>query len=113
MRLEGILRIEYTAYAEGGARQRIIFYARPVDANAPPKSLADFESLGAEWISWPQLEKELKDGTKYLRGEEPYVWFKYVHEKLGPIAPISLLGSERDGFYHIADATRHSKGKNK
>lgn len=93
--LKGILRIEYSPFADGGARQRIIFFAHPKHPDASLKTIPDFESQCAEWISYEDLLKELKNGTKHLRGNEPFYWFKYVTEKK-PIYPMSILKGESD-----------------
>jgi hypothetical protein len=67
-----------------------LFLARPKDDNAVPKSIPDFESQGAEWISFDELEADLKSKKKHLRGDEPYHWFKYVHQKK-PVCPLDFL----------------------
>ncbi len=76
-------------------RQRIIFYAHPKNPNAPLKTIPDFESQGAEWISYDDMIAQVKDGTKHLRGKEPLLWFKYVEDKK-PIYPMSILKPEQD-----------------
>src|SRR5580700_11345397 len=43
--LDGVVRVEHTA-SPSGARVRVVFTATPVD-DAPPKAVADDESLGA------------------------------------------------------------------
>jgi len=93
VKLEGILRIEYSPYKDGGARSRVIFYARPIDPNQQPKTEPDYESLCAVWISFKDLKSELNSRKKHLRGKEPLVWFEYV-EKGGTIFPLSILASE-------------------
>jgi len=91
--LKGLLAVEYSPYPDGGARQRIIFYAQPKDPKAIPKQIPDFESQGAEWISFEEMVEDLKSKKKHLRGSEPYKWFKYVSEGK-PIHSITLLQPE-------------------
>lgn len=64
MELKGILAVEYSPFPNGGARERIIFYAHPKDVNAVPKTIPDFESLGAEWISFDEMANDMKLGKK-------------------------------------------------
>jgi len=91
--LEGILRIEYSPFEDGGARQRIIFFARPKDPNQAPKTIPDFESQGAEWISYEDMITDIKEKRKHLRGREPLDWFGYV-ERGGYICPMQMLTYE-------------------
>ncbi len=44
--LTGVLSIEYSASRDGHARMRAIFLAEPVDPDAVPKTLPDYESAG-------------------------------------------------------------------
>jgi ADP-ribose pyrophosphatase YjhB (NUDIX family) len=44
VQLEGILQIQYTPRPSGGGRERIVFFATPVNPNQPPKSIPDYES---------------------------------------------------------------------
>ena len=49
--LTGLLRIEMSHHA-GAMRMRYIFLARPVDeARTVPKSIPDYESVGAVWAT--------------------------------------------------------------
>jgi hypothetical protein len=95
IKLTGILRIEYSAFKGGGARQRIVFFAEPVDKDQKPKSEPDYESLRAVWITSEKLLADVKSGKKHLRGPEPSEWFPYVAGG-GPIHPISILAHEKD-----------------
>jgi len=54
--LEGVLRLEHTPHAQGTARCRIIFIARPAD-DTPPKQVPDEESLGAAWVTLTELDQ--------------------------------------------------------
>lgn len=70
-------------------RMRVVYYAEPKDLAAVPKSMPDFESLGAEWVTAEEvLSKKLK-----VRGMEPYLWIKYLEVEGGPIHPLAVLGS--------------------
>ncbi len=94
--LKGILRVEYSPFAKGGARQRIIFYAHPTDLNNfTLKTTPDFESLKAVWISYDEMMDQLSQKKIHLRGNEPFEFFSYVQQGL-PIHPIQLLGKEGD-----------------
>jgi hypothetical protein len=57
-------------------RMRVIFYAEPsaafIASGGMPKSVPDFESVGACWVSVKDMESGLK-----LRGLEPLVWSRY------------------------------------
>ena len=49
--LTGVLAVEYSADGSGGARMRVIFSAEPADEAACfPKTLPDYESVGAAWV---------------------------------------------------------------
>ena len=95
--LEGILSIEYAPHRHGKgdyyARQRVIFLAKPKYPDRPPKSDPDYESVGAEWISWPDLEKLVFSGKRHLRGGEPAHWFNYVQNG-GVVHSIRILAGE-------------------
>ncbi|KAL9653842.1 hypothetical protein ABK040_012903 [Willaertia magna] len=94
--LKGIIRIEYSPYKDGGARERIIFYGEPNDPHAQPKTIPDFESVGAEWFSYDEFEEYfLEKKTKHLRSHEPIDFFKYVHlgKQIYPIDLLTLEGS--------------------
>ena|ERR1700760_2986452 len=52
--LEGVLRVQQNP-AEGNARMRVIFVARPAGDQAP-KSVPDDESLGAGWFTVEDME---------------------------------------------------------
>jgi phosphatase NudJ len=83
--LTGVLRVEHSLIL-GGARIRAIFIAEPAD-DRPPKSEADAESLGAEWVS-------LDDLRNYsFRGPDVEALLRYVANG-GPVYPLAVLASE-------------------
>lgn len=94
IKLEGVLRVEYSPFPDGGARARVVFFASPEDPEAPLKSIPDFESLGAEWITYNEMEKRIKEKKMYLRGNEPLDWFGYITNG-GKVHPMSILTKER------------------
>ena len=52
--LKGILRMEYSPKTKY-SRLRVIFYGEPVDDSARAKTIPDFESVGACWVSIDDL----------------------------------------------------------
>jgi phosphatase NudJ len=84
--LEGIVRIEHSVRADGSARCRVFFLARPVD-ETPPKSVADSESLEARWVHPDEL-----DGYA-LRGDEVREALRAV-VRGAPVMPLALLTEE-------------------
>eukprot|EP01033_Poteriospumella_lacustris_P000130 gene130-81_t len=78
--LKGILAIEYNPcgldrrQSSYFVRMRIIFYAEPTAEGLQqlPKSRPDFESAGACWCSY----EEIQGGHVKLRGNEPQKWSK-------------------------------------
>src|SRR5216684_2915660 len=83
--LTGVLRIEHSLIV-GGARIRAIFIGEPAD-DRPPKSEADSESMGAEWVSIDEL------GNYPLRGPEAEALLRYVASG-APVYQLGLLASE-------------------
>jgi 8-oxo-dGTP pyrophosphatase MutT (NUDIX family) len=92
--LKGILGIEYnpcgmdrrqTSYF---VRMRVIYYAEPSEKGLRqlPKSRPDFESAGACWASF----EEIQSNRVKLRGAEPRKWAKYLEDG-GMVFPLSLL----------------------
>ena len=85
VKLDGVLRVEHTP-SPGGARVRVVFTASPVD-DAPPKAVADDESLGAAWLTLDEIRTIAARGTELV-------------ELLAAIAggaavyPLGLLGRE-------------------
>lgn len=97
MRIEllGILRVE-TSLGQLEGRQRVIYFARPIDPDAPPKSVPDDESLRAAWLTLAELEELVQHPPpRGLRGDEPLVWARYLEDG-GPVYPLSVL-SFREG----------------
>eukprot|EP01095_Lingulamoeba_sp_RSL-Kostka_P002128 TRINITY_DN1301_c0_g2_i1.p1 TRINITY_DN1301_c0_g2~~TRINITY_DN1301_c0_g2_i1.p1 ORF type:complete len:133 (+),score=29.39 TRINITY_DN1301_c0_g2_i1:116-514(+) len=86
--IKGILRFEYTP-RKSYVRFRVIFYAEPVNDEDLPKSIPDYESAGACWLSVDELVSD----EVSLRGREPMDWIPY-HNKGGPVYPIDLLTLE-------------------
>jgi 8-oxo-dGTP pyrophosphatase MutT (NUDIX family) len=95
--LKGILRMEYSSEVDpndkfregmGHARLRVLFYAEPIDVADSPadacKTLPDYESVGAAWVTVDELK------LMCLRGSEPLKWFPYVAEG-GTIFPMHVL----------------------
>eukprot|EP00966_Prymnesium_polylepis_P110435 2555286-Prymnesium_polylepis.1 len=76
---------------------RVVFYAEPSDPAAPPKAVADSESLGAAWMRTDELRaKRHVPPPLGLRGKELLQWAEHV-EAGGPIVPLALLQEETDG----------------
>ncbi|EQC27492.1 hypothetical protein SDRG_14695 [Saprolegnia diclina VS20] len=94
IRLIGILRVEHTPLGPQSDRMRIVFYAEPMDADAPLKTTADDESLGAVWTTVSELEAWNAAGQ--LRGKELLNWALYL-EQGGEVAPLATLGAESSG----------------
>ena len=93
--LRGILRMEHSL-SISGARQRVVFYAEPVDPDKPLKSVPDEESLGAKWLSLDEIrEKQKIPPPEGMRGPEIMIWSSYI-EKGGPIFPLSVLSSREN-----------------
>jgi 8-oxo-dGTP pyrophosphatase MutT (NUDIX family) len=78
--LKGLLCFEYHPFSNGGAKQRMIYYAHPKDLKAELKKIPDFESLRAVWISFAELNQALEDRKIHLRSYEPFQWFRAVEE---------------------------------
>lgn len=84
--MEGILRVERSLEISGGARVRVIYLARPA-GDAPPKQLADSESLEARWVSLEEME------PLPLRGVEVRRILEHVASG-GQVFPLSVLTPE-------------------
>ncbi|KAH3761821.1 NUDIX hydrolase domain protein [Pelomyxa schiedti] len=85
--LRGLLRVEFSPVSADYCRLRAVFYAEPADPNAPCKSIPDYESLGATWVSASDIT------TLKLRGQEALQWSQYL-ARGGTIYPLSLLTQE-------------------
>jgi phosphatase NudJ len=83
--LDGIVRVEHSP-SPTGSRVRMIFSGVPVD-NTPPKRRADEESLGAAWLTLPEI-KELP-----LRGHELVELLDEI-DMGAAVYPLHLLGHE-------------------
>lgn len=91
--LKGILSVEYNPIGKDRqqdqylVRLRVIYYAEPscLGLTQLPKSVPDFESVGACWCSAEEVCSKIK-----LRGGEPKRWVKYLAEG-GAIYPLTLL----------------------
>lgn len=88
--IEGILRIEHRPFADGTARVRVMFVARPHD-DTPPKSIPDEESLEVRWFSLAELYK------LSLREEGVRDMLQYVANG-GQIYPLDLITIEGAQF---------------
>jgi len=44
----------------------VVFYAEPIDKKAIPKLNADFESLGAKWVTIEEFDKFTHKRSNYL-----------------------------------------------
>ena len=89
--LKGVLRMEMTS-APSHVRIRVIFFAEPLNLSQKPKSLPDFESVGATWMTKEEID------SLPLRGSEPQKWSSYL-ENGGLIFPMSILVSERTSVH--------------
>ena len=82
--LKGILTVQFS---HGHGRFRIIYYAEPKDQEKKPKSIPDFESVGACYVTYEQI-KQIK-----LRAPEPLKWIPHLVEG-GEIYPLSVFSKE-------------------
>jgi 8-oxo-dGTP pyrophosphatase MutT (NUDIX family) len=81
--LTGIIRIQHTA-RDGYVRLRVIFLGRPVSLTQLPKSIPDYESVGAAWVTYEEMQ------SLRLRGSEPLIFCGHVFEGK-EVYPLSLL----------------------
>lgn len=88
VRLTGVLRMSYTPLDPHHTRLRAVFLAEPIDDDAPAKSIPDFESNGAAWVTLEEVCGP--DAKMNLRGPEPAYWFDYV-ARGGPAAPMFIV----------------------
>jgi ADP-ribose pyrophosphatase YjhB (NUDIX family) len=86
--IKGILKFEYSS-GPSRTRQRIIFFARPVNEFAKPKCIPDYSSRGACWVSVDELERIP------LRADEPKTWANHIIGG-GTIHSMDLLSQERE-----------------
>lgn len=59
----------------------------PIDETQLPKSIPDYESVGASYVECKDI-KNLK-----LRGDEPLIWIPYV-ENGGQVYPLEIFTKE-------------------
>ncbi|KAK3238469.1 hypothetical protein CYMTET_51522 [Cymbomonas tetramitiformis] len=91
IRLTGVLRFEYRPLGVSDTRMRVIFLAEPLDDTQPAKSIPDYESVGASWVSAEEcLEIEARDR---VRGPEPGQWVRYLSSG-GVAAPMTILTAQ-------------------
>jgi len=91
--LVGILQFQYTP-SEGkssNVRLRVVFFAEPKDPVAELKTIPDFESVGATWVDFQDVEELYS--RRNLRGQEPARWMRYLSTG-GIVHPLSALGIE-------------------
>ena len=87
IKLTGILSVQHSPSYDY-TRMRVIFLAEPINPDQLPKSLPDYESVGAAYASLAEIN------TLPLRGSEPAIWAEY-YEKGGTVMPLSMLGPEK------------------
>jgi len=88
--LKGVLKVG--EHDDGG--RRIIFYAEPENEKDLPKTIPDYESVGAVWVDVDDL-KILK-----LRNDEPKRWFPHV-AKGKEIHPLSFLNQYQEKWNDV------------
>jgi 8-oxo-dGTP pyrophosphatase MutT (NUDIX family) len=86
IKLTGILTVQFN-HSHG--RFRIIYFAEPIDDTQLPKSIPDYESMGASYASW----EDIKNYLLPLRGNEPLEWINYVEQKK-EIFPLTFFSKE-------------------
>lgn len=77
IKLTGMIKIEYHPKKDHRSgsqyvRMRFVFYAEPLDCEQLPKSIPDYESVGATWCRADQVER------LPLRGPEPVIYFSHI-----------------------------------
>ncbi|CAF0880867.1 unnamed protein product [Adineta ricciae] len=89
IKITGVLKIEFSPRANMN-RLRVIFFAEPADEqDCDPKTIPDYESYGAMWLTY---EQTVECSTRnQLRGSEPLKWFKYITDN-GTVHSLSILG---------------------
>ena len=86
VRLKGILSISHGRYPEGDMRMHVVFFARPapVHSEPPPKTVPDYESAGACWVTYEDLL------SVRVRSNSVKHWVKYVLDG-NTVYPLSFL----------------------
>ena len=72
---------------KNSTRLRMIYLAEPIDENQPAKSIPDYESAGASYVTYEDLQKIR------LRGSEPKIWIEYL-ESGGTVYPLEVFSKE-------------------
>jgi len=101
VRLTGVLRVEHSPSKHGKrpyVRLRVIYYGEPVDEKQLPKSIPDYESVGAVWVAASEVS------SLPLRGSEPKEWIDYLMAG-GAIYPLSILTAEGDHALPVPPTT--------
>lgn len=94
VRLTGVLRVEHWTERFGGeavTKMRTIFLGEPVDPDAPPKGVPDWETAGSVWVTAAEVEALAK--VRELRGSEPLLWIPFVANG-GKAAPMQALSGD-------------------
>nr|CCA25246.1 conserved hypothetical protein [Albugo laibachii Nc14] len=95
IRITGLLKMEYNPKSDRGGgqyvRMRFVFYAEPVDSDQLPKSIPDYESVGATWVQADEVQ------SLPLRGPEPTIYFPYVAAGQ-PIYPLDVISGSASSF---------------
>lgn len=95
IRITGLLKMEYNPKRDRGGgqyvRMRFVFYAEPVDSDQLPKSIPDYESVGATWVQADEVQ------NLPLRGPEPTIYFSYVAAGQ-PIYPLEVISGTASSF---------------
>jgi 8-oxo-dGTP pyrophosphatase MutT (NUDIX family) len=87
----GVLR-----FMMSGSTPRVVLFAKPKDETQAIKSLPDFESVGAVWVNYKDLEK-LNDPQDY-RSNDPIKYFGAVESgKLVPMSTETMSFCALDG----------------
>jgi len=85
--LDGILRVEHSAFPEY-SRMRVIFAAHSKDPTQPLKSKPDKHSNGAHWMTLQEVSQLHEKGK--LRTVEPLLYFQWINTGT-KIHPLSFL----------------------
>ncbi|MCB0877120.1 MAG: NUDIX domain-containing protein [Solirubrobacterales bacterium] len=99
---EALIRVEHSPRADGGARCRAIFLARPAD-DTPLKSAPDEESLGAAWVSLEDLDDcplrndEVAQLIRYVAAGEHVQPLSALTHELAPLTPETGVALPSDG----------------
>ena len=95
VRLTGVLRVEQWSESFGEeyvTKMRTIFLGEPVDPDAPPKGVPDWETAGSVWVT--AREVEMLSRARELRGWGPLMWIRFVNNG-GTAAPLTALTGDQ------------------